>query len=104
MMLGVWTIGRASGIGASAGLLALILWFLHRVYEGFAWPLGLLAAVAGLCGISIFIITALDLAFHRRRGGRIVPLRIFDLVLGSALVVLGLVQLDDLAGQLPPLW
>ena len=103
-MLGGWTIGRASGIGASAGLLALILWFLHRAYDGMAWPLGFLAAVSGLCGISILIITALDLAFQRRRGERVFPLRIFDVVLGSALVLLCLVALDDLRGQLPPLW
>jgi hypothetical protein len=103
-MLGGWTIGRASGIGASTGLLALIAWFLHRAYYGFAWPLGFLAMVAGLCGVSILTIIALDLAFHRRRGERILPLRIFDVVLGSALVLLSLVQLDDLSGQLPPLW
>ena len=104
MMLDGCTIGRASGIGASAGLLGLIAWFLHRAYYGFAWPLGVLAIVAGLCGASILIITALDLAFHRRRGERIQPLRIFDVVLGSGLVLLCLAQLDDLSGQLPPLW
>ena len=102
--LPLWTIGRASGIGASAGLLALLVWFLHRAYDGFAWPLAFLASVAGLCGISILTITALDLAFHRRRGQRVLPLRIFDIVLGSALVLLCLVRLDDLRGQLPPLW
>ncbi|HEY5720697.1 MAG TPA: hypothetical protein VIT45_00085 [Allosphingosinicella sp.] len=103
-MLDGWTIGRASGIGASAGLIAIFVWALHRAYDGMAWPLGVLGAVCGLCGISILAITALDLVFHRRRGGRVFPLRIFDLVLGSALVLLCLVLLDDLRGQLPPLW
>lgn len=103
-MIGTWTIGRASGIGASAGLLAILLWAIHRAYEGMAWPLGFLAAVSGLCGVSILAITALDLAFHRRRGERVFPLRIFDVVLGSALILLCLELLGDLRGQLPPLW
>jgi len=103
-MLGGWTIGRASGIGATAGLLVLALTLVHRAYDGLAWPLGLLASIAGLCGVSILVITALDLAFHRRRGGRVIPLRVFDVVLGLALVILCLVQLDDLRGQLPPTW
>jgi hypothetical protein len=103
-MLGGWTIGRASGIGASAGLLAILVWALHRAYDVMAWPLAFLASVCGLCGVSILVITALDLAFHRRRGERVFPLRIFDVVLGSALVLLCLVVLDDLRGQLPPIW
>ncbi len=103
-MMDRWTIGRASGVGASAGWLALMAWVLHAYYEGWSWPLAFLASVAGICGVSILIITALDLGFHRRRGGRVIPLRIFDIVLGSALILLAVVQLDDLRGQLPPLW
>ena len=103
-MIGGWTIGRASGIGASAGLLALIVSALPRAYDSLAWPLFVLASAAGLCGVSILTITALDIAFHRRRGGRLVPLRIFDVVLGSALLLLCIVQVDDLRGQVPPLW
>ena len=103
-MIGAWTIGRASGIGACAGLLALIVSALPRAFEAFAWPLALLAALAGLCGVSILAITALDLAFHRRRGERVIPLRIFDVVLGAALLLLSIVMLDDLRGQVPPLW
>ena len=103
-MLDQWTIGRASGIGATAGLLALVLWVLQRAYESLTWPLAAASALAGLCGLSILLITAADLIFHRRRGERVRPLRIFDVVLGLSLVVLCLVQLDDLAGQLPLLW
>jgi len=103
-MLSGWTIGRASGIGASAGLLAFALWALQPAYDGLDWPLAVLALLAGLCGLSILLITALDLAFHRKRGERIVPLRVFDILLGSVLFLLCLVQLDDLRGRLPPLW
>ena len=92
------------GIGATAELLALALWAFVGPWESLFWPFVLLSLVAGLCGVSILTITALDLAFHRRRGERVSPLRVFDIVLGSALVLFCLVRLDDLRGQLPPLW
>ena len=101
-MLGWWTIGRASGVGATAGLLALILWPLFSGHEtSLAWPLGLFAAIAGSCGASILLITAGDMIFHRRRGDRIRPVRAFDIVLGLGLVALSLLQLSDVLGQLP---
>ena len=100
-MFASWTIGRASGIGTSAGLLGLVLWLLQRAYgEPFAWPLLAAAALAGLCGLSILLITAGDLLFHRRRGERVRPLRAFDIVLGLLLVGLSLLELQDVAGQL----
>jgi hypothetical protein len=98
-MLSAWTIGRATGIGFPAGLLALILWPLQRAYESLVWPLALAASVAAFCGFSILVITAVDLLFHRRRGPRIRPVRAFDVVLGGALLILGFAQLRDLAGQ-----
>jgi hypothetical protein len=100
-MLSWWTIGRASGIGATAGLAALLLWLLERAYgDLFVAPLCVAAAIAGLCGLSILLITALDLIFHRRRGERVRPLRVFDVALGAILIVLCLLVLDDVAGQL----
>ena len=103
-MLDWWTIGRATGIGFSACLLALLLWLPQRAYESLTWPVAAAAAIAGLCGLSILLITAADLLFHRRRGERVRPLRVFDVVLGFFLVALSLIQLDDMAGQLGPLW
>ena len=100
-MLSWWTIGRASGIGAIAGLAALLLWLLERAYgDPFVPPLYVTAATAGVCGVSILAITAADLVFHRRRGERVRPLRVFDVALGAALIFLCLLVLDDLAGQL----
>jgi hypothetical protein len=97
-MLGWWTIGRASGAGATAGLAALLLWpFFRGRPELLEWPFALAATVAGLCGASILAITALDTARHRR-GARIRPVRGFDLVLGLGLLLLSLLQLQDVRG------
>ena len=99
-MLGWWTIGRASGIGATAALLALLLWPFQRGYGALLWPFAGFAAVAGLCGLSILFITALDIVL-RRRGKIIRPVRGFDIVLGALLVALSLLQLQEVQGQLP---
>jgi hypothetical protein len=99
-MLAGWTIGRASGIGASAGLVALLLWPAQRAYpEGLSWPLLAAAALAGLCGLSVLVITAGDLLFHRRRGARVRPLRMFDIILGVALIALAMLEMQDVARQ-----
>jgi len=101
-MLGWWTIGRASGLGATAALAALVVWPIQGRYEdALFWPLLAAAGLAGFCGASILLITAGDLVFHRRRGQRLRPVRVFDVVLGTLLIALCLAQLDDLAGQLP---
>ena len=100
-MLGWWTLGRASGIGASAGLLALVLWpFWGEHGDTLVWPFAASAGMAGLCGVSILLITALDIVTHRR-GRRMRPVRGFDIVLGIILVGLSIAQLSDAAGQLP---
>jgi hypothetical protein len=100
-MLGWWTLRRASGLGAGAGLLALVLWpFWSDGGAVLALPFAAAAALAGLCGLSILLITAFDIVTHRR-GRRIRPVRGFDIVLGLLLVLLSLAQLGDAAGQLP---
>lgn len=100
-MLGFWTLSRATGIGATAGLLALLLWpFFPSDQAWLGWLFLAASMVAGLCGLSILLITAFDILFHPRRGVRIRPVRAFDIVLGAALVALSLLQLQDFAGQL----
>ena len=93
-----WTL---VGLGVSAELLALILWAFVGPYEALFWPFVLLSVAAGLAGAWIVLATMFDLTFHRPRGDRLRPVRGFDLVLGSGLFVLALLQLRDALGQLP---
>lgn len=88
-----WTIGRAAGAGALAGLSALILWPVYAA--GFdILPLFLVTlAISAFCGLSLLIITLIDLALHRRRGSRLRPIRAFDLILGLALAAPSLAEL-----------
>jgi hypothetical protein len=90
------------GIGATAELLALALWAFVGPYDLLFWPFVLLSILSGLAGAWIVLATMLDLTFHRPRGERLRPVRGFDLVLGSGLFVLALLQLRDALGQLPP--
>ena len=51
-MGGWWTIPRASGLGATAELAALLLWPFYRRYGGgLEWPFAAAALLAGLCGL-----------------------------------------------------
>ena len=93
-----WTL---VGIGVTAELLALALWAFLGPYEMLFWPFVLLSIAAGLGGAWIVLSTMADLTFHRPRGERLRPVRGFDLVLGSGLFLLSLLQLRDALGQLP---
>ena len=95
-MLRAWTIGRATGIGAAAGLVALVLWPLYAAYQEpvrIAFIAAL--AVAAFCGLSILLITGADV-LTQKRGASIRPIRAFDVVLGLALSVPSIVQLRSL--------
>ena len=99
-MSALWTIKRASGIGACFGLAALLVWpFALAWPDSLSWPLLGMTAVAGLCGGSILVMTVADLLFHRRRGPRLRPVRAFDLVLGAALILLALLEAEAVASQ-----
>ncbi|HEX8574244.1 MAG TPA: hypothetical protein VF759_16000 [Allosphingosinicella sp.] len=93
-----WTL---VGISVTAELLALALWAFVGAYEALFWPFVLLSILAGLGGAWIVLATMFDLTFHRPRGERVRPVRGFDLVLGSGLFILVLLQLRDVLGQLP---
>jgi drug/metabolite transporter (DMT)-like permease len=97
-MLSWWTIGRASGIGVTAALAGLLLWpFYGGEGDPLERPFLAAAAVSGLCGASILLITVLDLAFHRPRGDRVRPLRAFDLVMAAGLILLAFVFWNEVA-------
>lgn len=93
-----WTL---VGLGVTAELLALAMWAFVGAHEALFWPFLLLSAIAGLAGAWIVLATMFDLTFHRPRGQRLRPVRGFDLVLGSGLFILALLQLRDALGQLP---
>jgi hypothetical protein len=83
--LGGWTIQRATVAGIAFGLAALLLSMLVR-----SWPGGmlylyvLLLMLTVVCGASILWITLQDVR-TRGRGGRIRPIRAFDVA--AALVL-----------------
>lgn len=97
-MQGRGILGRAIGLGASAGLLALALWPFFAFHPLLTWAFVLFAALAGLCGAAILAVTALDLRYHRPRGGRIRAVRTFDLLLATALILLAFLELRDFHG------
>ena len=98
-MLRWWTIGRATGVGISAGLAALVLWPLYAAYqERVLWPFAAALALAAVSGLSILLITAADMLL-RRRGESVRPVRAFDLAVGALLSVPSLMQLFALSDQ-----
>lgn len=95
-MLKWWTIGRATGIGTAAGLLALLLWPLYASFQdAVLLPFVVCLAVAAFCGLSILAITAGDILTHSR-GESLRPVRAFDIILGVLLSVPTLIQLNAL--------
>jgi hypothetical protein len=86
-VLASWTIQRATVSGIAAGLAALLLSGLER-----SWDQPLLGIYAGLlaftafCGASILWITMLDIR-NRGRGGRMRPIRAFDVAAALALAL-----------------
>ena len=93
MIRRLWTIGRATAVGVSAGLIALLLWpFYAAWHERVLWPFAAALAVAALCGLSILLTLAIDLLVHRR-GARVRAIRAFDLAVGLLLAGPALVQL-----------
>jgi hypothetical protein len=96
-----WTLGRAVGVGATAGLVALAQWPFLGPDSLVYWPFVATACFSGLCGAWLVVANMLDITFHRPRGERLRPVRAFDLVLGSGLFLLAYLELRDALGQLP---
>lgn len=92
-MLRWWTIGLASGVGFSAEFVALFLWPIaaNAMPRILFWPFLAAAILAGFCALSILVLTARDMAMHKR-GERMRAIRTFDLVF--AIIVAGLTFLQ----------
>ncbi|MES2497861.1 MAG: hypothetical protein V4618_17235 [Pseudomonadota bacterium] len=87
-LLKTWTIQRAAGIGTVAGLIAVLLWPAYGIWPHLLeLPFIAALAVASLCGGSILWITLQDIAGNRGRGNRVVPIRVFDVILALVLTV-----------------
>jgi hypothetical protein len=65
------------------------------------WPFAGALALAAFCGLSVLLITILDMVAHKR-GESLRPVRAFDIAIGTALAVPSLIQLSALADQLWP--
>lgn len=93
-MLRWWTIGRATGVGVTAGLAALILWPIYAAWqERVLWAFLVSLWVAAACGVSILLISLAD-AVLNPRGRSLRPIRAFDIALGLLLAVPSLLQLQ----------
>jgi drug/metabolite transporter (DMT)-like permease len=92
-----WTISRATGAGIVAGLVALVLWPIYTLFqEPMHLPFAAALAATAFCGASILVITALDLKFRRGRGFRLRAVRTFDVIVGIAMALPGLLLVPDL--------
>jgi multisubunit Na+/H+ antiporter MnhB subunit len=96
-----WLLRRLVGSAALVEIFALALWAFALGERRLVWPFLAVAALGGLAGAAILLLTLGDLLFHSRRDERLVPVRVFDVVLGSALVLLAALQLRDAIGVLP---
>lgn len=82
-----WTLKQATRIGLLAGLAALLVWPVYAVMQGVAGPPFIVAlAVTAFCGLSILLMTVIDLVTVTR-DRRILPARVFDLAFGALLAL-----------------
>ncbi|MDB5713615.1 MAG: hypothetical protein JWO15_1012 [Sphingomonadales bacterium] len=99
--LSFWTIKRATGSGAVAAGAALLLLAVYAIFEGgvsekiAVIPLGLALAVTAFCGLSILVMTLIDVRNHRR-GQRVRAVRTFDVAFGLLLAMPSIVELRSL--------
>lgn len=85
--LGAWTIQRAAVTGIAAGLCALLLSALLGAWSGpLLYLYAALLALTVACGLSVLTITMHDIR-TRGRGGRMRPIRAFDIAMGLVLAL-----------------
>lgn len=100
-LISSWTIRRATGSGVVAAVAALLLWVVYAFSEGASFqPIVMAAlllawAVTAACGLSILVMTLIDVRNHKR-GQRVRAVRTFDIAFGLLLAVPGLVEMRSL--------
>jgi hypothetical protein len=94
-----WTVQRAEAVGIGVGLAAFLLAQFAEGRTAIFVYAGLLVLTL-LCGASILLISLVD-AHKRQRGERVRPIRMFDLAMGTVLVLpacYGLWRVSELLG------
>lgn len=88
---------HATRAGLSAALAALLLWPAYSIVQGWwlRWPFVATLLIAAASGAAILILVLLDL-IAVRRSRQILPARLFDLALGTLLLVPAALALKDL--------
>lgn len=95
-----WTIQRATVTGIAAGLAALLVSALISGRPGaLLYAYAALLGFTAFCGASILWITLIDVR-TRGRGGRMRPIRAFDVAAGLLLVLPALYALSLVWGEL----
>ena len=94
-------ISRCTAVGVVAVLLSMVLWPFIAGHDWALWPFMALIALAALAGVAVLLLTGIDLLLHPRRGERVGPIRVFDVVCGGALLGFALLQLRWLGGWVP---
>lgn len=93
-LLKSWTVSRAAGAGSIAGCMAMLLWPAYAAFpDNILLPFLATLSIAAFCGVSMLWITVMDLAAHRTRGNRLLPIRVFDIILGLVLAMPSLLEL-----------
>lgn len=81
----VWTISRASVIGITAGVIAMVMAGIRDPRDGGLYLYAALIVLTAFCGASILWITAFDMR-ERGTSDLIKPVRILDIAIGLALL------------------
>ena len=83
----LWTIQRAAVTGIATGLAAVLAAAALPAWpDAVRLPYLALLAITAFCGLSVLWITLTDMR-RRGRGGRMRPIRAFDLAVGLALLL-----------------
>jgi hypothetical protein len=99
MRIGETVKRQATRLGLCGALAALLLWPAFAIAQGWLrWPFAAALAVAATSGAAILFVTLSDM-LTIRRSRHATPARMFDLALGSVLVLPALLGLPDLIGQ-----
>jgi hypothetical protein len=98
--LAAWTAQRLIAVGIAAGLAALLVsTVIGSLPEGTLYLYACLLALTIVCGISILWLTLNDIR-TRGRGGRMRPIRAFDIAAGLLLILPAAYALRAVWGEL----